>query len=74
MRTSTRVLLALALAAALLVGAVLWLGRGGDGSGRTVVGLRIWDESFVPRYRASLAEFERANPDLEVRITVVPWG
>ncbi|MGY1869504.1 MULTISPECIES: ABC transporter substrate-binding protein [Nocardia] len=73
MRTSTRVLLALALAAALLVGAVLWLGRGGDGSGRTVVGLRIWDESFVPRYRASLAEFERANPDLEVRITVVPW-
>lgn len=74
MRTSTRLALALALAAALLVAAALWLGRGGDGSGRTVVGLRIWDESFVPVYRASLAEFERANPDVEVRITVVPWA
>ncbi|WP_280497365.1 extracellular solute-binding protein [Nocardia asiatica] len=74
MRTSTRAVLALALAAALLVGAVLWLGRDTDGSGRTVVSLRIWDEGFVSRYRASLAEFERANPDLEVRITVVPWS
>ncbi|MFE7743575.1 extracellular solute-binding protein [Nocardia sp. NPDC057455] len=74
MRTSTRVVLALALAAALLVTAVLWLGRSGDASGRTVLGLRIWDESLVPAYRASLAEFERANPDIEVRITVVPWS
>ncbi|WP_174188715.1 ABC transporter substrate-binding protein [Nocardia barduliensis] len=74
MRTSTRVVLALVLATALLVGAVLWLGRGGEGSGRTVVSLRIWDESLVPRYGASLAEFERANPDLEVQITVVPWS
>ncbi|MGW4716341.1 ABC transporter substrate-binding protein [Nocardia sp. NPDC004260] len=74
MRTSTRVVLALALAAALLVAAALWLGRDGDGSGRTVVGLRIWDESLVPAYQASLAEFERANPDLAVRITVVPWS
>ncbi|MEU6829812.1 sugar ABC transporter substrate-binding protein [Nocardia beijingensis] len=74
MRTSTRVLLALALATALLVAAALWLGRDGDGSGRTVVGLRIWDESLVPAYRASLAEFEQANPDVTVRITVVPWS
>ncbi|WP_159839755.1 ABC transporter substrate-binding protein [Nocardia sp. CY41] len=74
MRTSTRVVVALALAAVLLVAAVLWLGRDGDGSGRTVLGLRIWDESLVPAYRASLAEFERANPDIEVRITVVPWA
>ncbi|MEU2042390.1 ABC transporter substrate-binding protein [Nocardia niwae] len=74
MRTSTRVVVALALAAVLLIAAVLWLGRDGDGSGRTVLGLRIWDESLVPAYRASLAEFERANPDIEVRITVVPWS
>ncbi|BDU01133.1 sugar ABC transporter substrate-binding protein [Nocardia sputorum] len=65
---------ALALAAVLLVAAVLWLGRDGDGSGRTVLGLRIWDESLVPAYRASLAEFEQANPDIDVRITVVPWS
>lgn len=74
MRTSTRVVVALALAAVLLVAAVLWLGRDGDGSGRTVLGLRIWDESLVPAYRASLAEFEQANPDIDVRITVVPWS
>ncbi|MGW4330150.1 ABC transporter substrate-binding protein [Nocardia sp. NPDC004573] len=74
MRTSTRVVVALGLAAVLLVAAVLWLGRDGDESGRTVLGLRIWDESLVPAYRASLAEFERVNPDIEVRITVVPWS
>ncbi|MBF6468753.1 sugar ABC transporter substrate-binding protein [Nocardia beijingensis] len=74
MRTSTRAVVALALAAVLLVATVLWLGRDGDGSGRTVLGLRIWDESLVPAYRASLAEFERANPDIVVRITVVPWS
>ncbi|WP_280255500.1 ABC transporter substrate-binding protein [Nocardia wallacei] len=74
MKTSTRVLLGLALTMALLVAAALWLGRTDDGSGRTVVRLRVWDEQFVAPYRASLAEFERANPDLEVRITVVPWA
>ncbi|MFI2285574.1 ABC transporter substrate-binding protein [Nocardia beijingensis] len=74
MRTSTRAVLAFALATALLVAAALWLGRDGDRSGRTVVGLRIWDESLVPAYRASLAEFEQANPDVTVRITVVPWS
>ncbi|MEU2031065.1 extracellular solute-binding protein [Nocardia amamiensis] len=73
MKTSTRAVLAIGIAAVVLVAAVLWLGRA-DGSGRTVVSLRIWDESFVPRYRASLAEFQRSNPDVEVRITVVPWS
>jgi multiple sugar transport system substrate-binding protein len=73
-KTSTRVVLALVLAAALLVAAALWLGRTGDGSGRTILRMRIWDSSFVPAYRASLDAFQRANPDLEVRITVVPWA
>ncbi|MEG8183269.1 sugar ABC transporter substrate-binding protein [Nocardia terpenica] len=74
MKTSTRAVLGVVLAAALLVAAALWLGRTGDGSGRTVVRLRIWDENFVPAYRASLDAFERANPDVAVRITVVPWS
>ncbi|MBF6176434.1 ABC transporter substrate-binding protein [Nocardia blacklockiae] len=74
MKTSTRVLLGLALSAVLLVAAALWLGRTGDGTGRTVLRLRVWDEQFVPAYRDSLAAFEQANPDLEVRITVVPWA
>ncbi|GAB2697902.1 ABC transporter substrate-binding protein [Nocardia thraciensis] len=74
MRTSTRAILGVALSAVLLIAAALWLGDSGDGSGRTVVKLRIWDELFVPAYRASLDAFQRANPDLEVRITVVPWA
>lgn len=73
-KDSTRVVLGIALVIAMLVGAALWLGRDGESSGRTVVRLRIWDESFVPAYRASLDEFERANPDIEVRITLVPWA
>lgn len=74
MKTSTRVLFGIALSIVLLVAAALWLGRADDSSGRTVLRLRIWDEQFVPAYRESLAAFERANPDLEVRITVVPWA
>ncbi|WP_280272290.1 extracellular solute-binding protein [Nocardia wallacei] len=74
MKTSTRVLFGIALSVVLLVAAALWLGRADDGSGRTVLRLRIWDEQFVAPYRESLATFERANPDLELRITVVPWA
>ncbi|WP_327142885.1 extracellular solute-binding protein [Nocardia sp. NBC_01327] len=72
-KDSTRAVLGIALAVLLLIAAALWLGRDGDASGRTVVRLRIWDQSFVAAYRASLDEFQRANPDIEVRITLVPW-
>ncbi|MFI6871126.1 ABC transporter substrate-binding protein [Nocardia sp. NPDC050406] len=74
MKDSTRVVLGLALALVLLVTAALWLGRDTEGDGRTVVRLRVWDQSFVAAYRASLDEFQRANPDIEVRITLVPWA
>ncbi|WP_067826240.1 extracellular solute-binding protein [Nocardia inohanensis] len=73
-KESTRVVLGILVVIALLIGAALWLGRDGAASGRTVVRLRIWDQSFVAAYRASLDEFERSNPDVEVRITVVPWA
>lgn len=74
MKDSTRAVLGIVLAAALLVAAALWLGRDGESGGRTVVRLRIWDQSFVAAYRASLDEFQRSNPDVEVRITLVPWA
>ncbi|MFE2956388.1 extracellular solute-binding protein [Nocardia tengchongensis] len=74
MKESTRAVLGIVAVAVLLVAAALWLGRDGESGGRTVVRLRIWDQSFVTAYRASLDEFQRANPDVEVRITLVPWA
>lgn len=73
-KSSTVAVLSVILGVVLLVTAALWLGRATETSGRTVVRLRIWDQSFVPAYRAALDEFERGNPDVEVRITVVPWA
>ena len=76
-KASTLSVVAVLLGAVLLITAALWLGRtsdADDAAGRTVVRLRIWDSDFVPAYRASLDAFEHANPDVQVRITVVPWA
>ncbi|MEU7633786.1 sugar ABC transporter substrate-binding protein [Nocardia sp. NPDC049220] len=74
MRDSTRAALGMISAAVLLVAAALWLRNDSDGSEHTVVRLRIWDQSFAPTYRASLDAFQAANPDIEVRLTVVPFA
>lgn len=73
-KDSTRLVFGLALTLVLLIAAALWLGRDTESGGRTVVRLRIWDQSFGSVYRASLDAFERDNPDIEVRITLVPWS
>ncbi|MEC3914228.1 ABC transporter substrate-binding protein [Nocardia sp. CDC160] len=73
-KDSTRAVLGIVVVAVLLVAAALWLGREGEGGGRTIVRMRIWDQSFVSAYRAALDEFQRDNPDIEVRITLVPWA
>ncbi|WP_227985044.1 ABC transporter substrate-binding protein [Nocardia spumae] len=73
-KTSTLAVLSVVLGAVLLVTAALWLGRESEPSGRTVVRMRIWDDGFVSAYRGALDEFQRANPDVEVRVTVVPWA
>jgi multiple sugar transport system substrate-binding protein len=73
MKFSTRFVTALAATmAALLVAAVL-LGRT-DGTGKTVVTVRLWDAQVAAAYRSSFAEFTRRHPDIDVRVDVVAYA
>ncbi|MEW1963711.1 sugar ABC transporter substrate-binding protein [Microbacterium sp. NPDC077644] len=40
----------------------------------TTVTVRLWDQQVAKAYAVSFDEFERANPDIEVEVTVVPWA
>lgn len=50
----------------------------GDGSGgagaKTTVGFRLWDDQVAQAYQKSFAAFSKANPDITVKINVVPWA
>lgn len=74
MKPATRAVLATVLAVVVLVAAALWLGRNPPSGGRVEVSLRIWDQNYLPAYRASLDAFQQANPDIAVRITTVPFA
>lgn len=41
---------------------------------QTVVTFRLWDDVAAPAYEASFAEFTKANPDIKVKVEVVPWA
>jgi multiple sugar transport system substrate-binding protein len=73
-RFSTLFVGALALALAVLLGVAVLLGGSGNRSGRTVVTLRVWDEQVAAAYRKSFDAFTREQPDIEVRINVVPYS
>ncbi|MFP7697237.1 ABC transporter substrate-binding protein [Trueperella sp. LYQ143] len=45
-----------------------------SGGSQTTVTFRLWDETAVPAYKESFAEFEKAHPDIHVEIQQVPWG
>ncbi|MGO4690458.1 ABC transporter substrate-binding protein [Glaciibacter sp. 2TAF33] len=69
--------IAASTAAAILViaGVATALGVGGQGStDRTTVSVRIWDDQVAKAYAASFDEFEQHNPDIDVKLTVVPWA
>lgn len=40
---------------------------------QTELTLRLWDEQVATAYDASIAEFEAANPGVDVTVEVVPW-
>lgn len=73
-RFSTLFVGALALALALLLGVAVLLGGSSDRSGRTVVTVRVWDEQVAAAYRKSFDAFTREQPDIEVRVNVVPYS
>ncbi|WP_392508872.1 ABC transporter substrate-binding protein [Naumannella halotolerans] len=47
--------------------------QGGDGE-QQVVTVRVWDEQVQKAYDASFAEFEQANPDIDVQTVLVPFS
>ena len=46
---------------------------GGDGEDATLT-LRLWDEKVAEAYEASIAEFEKQHPNIDVELNVVPWA
>jgi multiple sugar transport system substrate-binding protein len=64
----------LALVFAVLLGAAVLLGGSSDGSGKTVVTVRVWDEQVAGAYRQSFDEFTRRHPEIEVRVDVVAYS
>src|SRR5579875_3502154 len=47
---------------------------GGKGNGKGTVVFRIWDETQLPGYRKSVAEFHRRNPDITVTVEQLPYA
>jgi multiple sugar transport system substrate-binding protein len=73
-KVSTLVATALALTMAVLLVAVVALGRSTGSHGRTVVTVRLWDEQVAAAYRESFKEFSRSHPDIDVRVNVVAYA
>jgi multiple sugar transport system substrate-binding protein len=42
--------------------------------GKTTVTVRIWDDQVQKAYQQSFAAFEKANPDITVKINLVPYA
>lgn len=65
---------AVALAALFGAAAVLLDGASTrSAAGATVVTVRLWDEQVATAYRQSFAAFQRAHPEIEVRVNVVAY-
>ncbi|QDZ15674.1 ABC transporter substrate-binding protein [Humibacter ginsenosidimutans] len=46
----------------------------GDSGGKVTVSFRTWDTNAAAAYKTSFAEFHKKNPDITVKVDVVPWA
>ncbi|WP_454300597.1 ABC transporter substrate-binding protein [Salana multivorans] len=49
-------------------------GEAGGGGDQTTVTFRLWDDAAAGAYETSFAEFEAANPDINVEVETIPWA
>ncbi|WUJ72389.1 sugar ABC transporter substrate-binding protein [Kribbella soli] len=47
--------------------------KAGSGGGKVELVYRLWDEQQEVGYKAVFAEFTKQNPDITVRMEVLPW-
>ena len=71
--------IAIATAAAIVVAggigtAIAIAGNAPTSTAVTTVTMRLWDDQVAKAYDQSFAAFEKANPNIKVNITVVPWA
>ncbi|MGG7465804.1 ABC transporter substrate-binding protein [Plantibacter sp. YIM 135347] len=66
-------LLPLAVVAASAI-ALTGCSAGASSSEKTTVTVRLWDSTVAKAYKTSFAAFEKENPDVDVKIDVVPWA
>lgn len=46
---------------------------GGDSGSGVTLGFRLWDDQVAKAYEKSFAAFTEQNPDITVKINIVPW-
>jgi multiple sugar transport system substrate-binding protein len=72
MKRSRNTLGAAALAVA--VAALAVAGCSGSSNGATTLTFRTWDTNAAAAYKASFAAFHKQNPNITVKVNVVPWA
>lgn len=45
-----------------------------SGAAKTTIGFRLWDPQVAKAYTKAFAAFSQQNPDIEVKINIVPWA
>ncbi|MGO4595818.1 sugar ABC transporter substrate-binding protein [Leifsonia sp. 2TAF2] len=69
--------IAAAVAGLVVVVAAVGITAAVAGSGqpeKQTVTVRLWDEQVQKAYQSSFDEFEKENPDIEVKTSLVPWA
>ena len=75
MRSRSLVMAALALAVGLAACSPSASNQSGqNAAGKTTVTVRLWDDQVAKAYQASFAAFTKANPDINVKINLVPFA